>query len=342
MHCIKKIIAAFTAIYCSHSFAQEIILPDEIWERILISVLIEQLRMNRPFDNSTKNLIVSKQLYTVMKSPNFIKTAIAERENKRLSHYETAQMMRIPAITTPYIEANENLLRIVELTLYQKSFNNNPYADINYEGCEKENKYGKWEEGKNKLTMICSHFPEYKLEWIKWLIENGARDNNTQALGAVIPHCYPHCDCTRREHSECQNINDTYHKIVEMLLKTGGSDPNQPIHKAISQRATIVQLLIAHGATIKNHDYVWFHDYLNFNDHIDEHALKFLLDQGYDPYKCGKREDPFASNFLKRYYYELDNAIKTVLKNRPSAKRDRILSLMQQYPKKVPDGTDSN
>jgi hypothetical protein len=208
------------------------------------------------------------------------------------------------------------------LTLYEKEILKTPYADINFEGAE------------SKLKIICSDRPEKKLHWITWLIDHGAHDNNAHpksmtALSTIIERSVAK-----------KKAKKSLHTIAEILLQKSGSDPSKHIHAAIDARdPDIVQLLIRHGATIKKYDYEWFHDYLAKGD-IDENALGFLLDRGYDPYKHGDRFDGTA--YFGIHYHQLDNAIQTVARLEPSAKRDRILSLMQQYPKKGPAGADSN
>lgn len=321
MHSIKKILLLIIAFFSISNACQEFILPDEIWGLIVIDALIE-----KPSDAG--NLaFVSKQLYTIIQIPHVIKTAVMNRKYPIITHYETARRMRLPAITTPYVNANEKLLTIIELTSYQETLKTNPYTDINYEGTKR----------KNRLEMICSDYPEYKLNWIEWLTQHGARENNTHApkqtaLGTVLKLYKEHSNCSSTKCARCYQLKNSYHTIIKVLLKNGGADPSLHIHEAIDARdAPTVQLLIDSGATIQKHDNEWFYYYLS-EGNIDETALKFLLEQGYDPRAHGSRW--ISSEYDGPYVRQFPNAIEAVQKDTPSEKRDRILALLKQYSKK--------
>jgi len=323
MHIIKKILLSLIIASSVSHHAQEIVLPDEVWQPIAIRVLTAQ-----PSD--AKNIaFVSKQLYRVMLIPDVIKDAIAKHRNTsdgQGEHYRIARSMCVRAITKPYIETNEKLLHTTELTVYQEEFNKNLYADINYQDDNRN----------SKLAMVCADCPEYKRNWIDWLLQHGACNfenwdpYHKYALGKIV--------------SKCKNSTEEqfpiYYEIALQLLNTG-ANPNPYIYNVIDmRRASLMQLFINHGATIqkenlRDHNYVWFHTYL-LHGNIDEDALKFLLDQGYDPYKQGGHwELGYLSGYLRTEWHKKGpNAIEIIKKLPPSAKKDRILDLLRQYPKK--------
>jgi hypothetical protein len=318
MRLIKNIVLSIFTVCGTSVSCQEFWFPDEIWQPIIMYALINN-------GQDARNLFcVSKQIATLMSPPIFIKTVIANEMPNITSHYKIACQIHCPSITRPYIDANETLLHMTELTLYQKALETKPYADINYRG----------KGDMSKLAMICADYPEYKLNWITWLLEHGACDRGDwdpykkYALGRVVEKCNKrirlyHAHPTPSVTKQIKHFSD----IAAMLLDKG-ANPNPYLHEVMNVRnKNLMHVFIKHDAPITKFNHVWFHDYVA-KGNIDEDALKFLLDKGYNPNKRAWRKIEIVHS------EPLDSALEVVEKFPPSAKKDRILELMRQYPKK--------